>query len=65
MVNDFPELLDDISCDISWANKAFDNVPDAVNFWMGDERAITSSKYDFSFLLSQDSRRWLFFTISF
>lgn len=54
LVNDFPELLDDINCDISWANKVFDNIPDAVNFWMGDERAVTSSKYHFYFLVSQE-----------
>lgn len=38
------ELLPDIRKEIDWAFKAFNKRPDAINFWMGDERAITSSK---------------------
>ena len=37
------ELLDDIH-ELSWAREAFGKNPDAVNFWMGDGRAVTSSK---------------------
>lgn len=44
LTKEFPELLTDISSDVPWANEAFENVPDAVNFWMGDERAVTSCK---------------------
>lgn len=40
---DLPELSKDVPAEISWASEAFDKVPDAVNFWMGDSRAITSS----------------------
>ena len=39
---EMPELLDDIS-ELNWAKEAFGKDPDAVNFWMGDERAVTSS----------------------
>jgi jumonji domain-containing protein 7 len=43
-LEDFPELWEDIeAAGISWAAEAFVGKPDAVNFWMGDERAVTSS----------------------
>lgn len=42
LTNDFPELLRDINLDTVWTNKIFQSTPDAVNFWMGDERAVTS-----------------------
>jgi jumonji domain-containing protein 7 len=35
----------DVESEISWASEAFDKQPDAVNFWMGDARAVTSSRY--------------------
>lgn len=41
---DFPELWLDAGTDIPWADKAFGKKPDAVNIWMGDQRAVTSSK---------------------
>lgn len=45
---DFPELLGDIDNSLlSFSVEAFDKKPDAVNFWMGDQRAITSSKLFF------------------
>lgn len=44
LTEDFTELIPDIESDVSWASKAFNKKPDAVNFWMGDERAVTSSK---------------------
>jgi len=31
--------------DLNFASEAFNKAPDAVNFWMGDERAVTSSQY--------------------
>lgn len=40
---DFSELWRDIDSDITWATEAFNTKPDAINFWMGDERAVTSS----------------------
>lgn len=43
--DDFAELCDDISVELlSFSAEAFNKNPDAVNFWMGDERAITSSR---------------------
>ena len=39
-----PELMDDIK-ELEWAKEAFGKEPDAVNFWMGDQRAVTSSQY--------------------
>lgn len=41
-MNEFPELMLDIKSDMPWASAAFGSEPDAINFWMGDERAITS-----------------------
>ena len=44
---DFPELQEDIDCEhLAFAEKVFNKPPDAVNFWMGDERAITSMHKD-------------------
>lgn len=47
---DFPELQDDIESEIPWASKAFARIPDAVNFWMGDLRAVTSCNFTQFFL---------------
>lgn len=44
LTEDFPELLSDIEEEIEWASECFRNKPDAVNLWIGDERAITSSE---------------------
>uniref|UniRef100_A0A1I8NEN2 JmjC domain-containing protein n=1 Tax=Musca domestica TaxID=7370 RepID=A0A1I8NEN2_MUSDO len=44
---DFPELKEDIDPEIfEFAQKCFNKPPDAVNFWMGDEKAITSMHKD-------------------
>lgn len=44
--DDFSELCDDIDVSLlSFSAEAFNKQPDAVNFWMGDERAVTSSKF--------------------
>ena len=32
--------------EIPWATKAFGKSPDAINFWMGDSRAVTSTHKD-------------------
>ena len=44
--DEFSELLSDAGADIPWATEAFGKAPDAVNFWMGDERAVTSMHKD-------------------
>jgi peptidyl-lysine (3S)-dioxygenase / protease len=43
LTEDFGELLLDVEKHVPFASKAFNKLPDAVNFWMGDERAVTSS----------------------
>ncbi|XP_075985423.1 jumonji domain containing 7 [Anticarsia gemmatalis] len=43
---DFPELLPDVLPDVAFASEALNKKPDAVNFWMGDERAVTSMHKD-------------------
>jgi len=44
LTDEFPELLEDSGAEIKWASEVFGNQPDAVNFWMGVERAVTSSE---------------------
>lgn len=47
LIEDLPELHDDIDMNtLLFASDAFNKQPDAVNFWMGDKRAITSSKFE-------------------
>jgi jumonji domain-containing protein 7 len=47
LTEDFPELISDINTStLDFAREAFNKEPDAVNFWMGDERAITSLHKD-------------------
>ena len=41
--DEFSALSEDVS-EMAWASEAFGKDPDAVNFWMGDGRAVTSSK---------------------
>lgn len=43
-INGFRKLWSDAEIEMPWATEAFGKQPDAVNFWMGDERAVTSSK---------------------
>ena len=43
LTEELGELLGDVA-ELPWASEAFDRPPDATNFWMGDERAVTSSK---------------------
>eukprot|EP00271_Cylindrocystis_brebissonii_P003364 TRINITY_DN1424_c0_g1_i2.p1 TRINITY_DN1424_c0_g1~~TRINITY_DN1424_c0_g1_i2.p1 ORF type:complete len:176 (-),score=28.16 TRINITY_DN1424_c0_g1_i2:30-557(-) len=45
-LEEYSSLVPDASCDIPWASEAFGCEPDAVNFWMGDERAVTSFHKD-------------------
>lgn len=44
--DEFEPLADDVDVDIAWATAAFGKAPDAVNFWMGDARAVTSMHRD-------------------
>lgn len=47
LIDDFPELLPDVDLSLlSFAEEAFNKTPDAANFWMGDERAVTSMHKD-------------------
>ncbi|CAH3946894.1 unnamed protein product [Pieris brassicae] len=46
LTEDFKELFSDVEHEIDFASKAFNKKPDAVNFWMGDSRAITSMHKD-------------------
>ncbi|KAI5638386.1 cupin-like domain-containing protein [Phthorimaea operculella] len=46
LTEDFMELFQDVGADIPLASEAFNKDPDAVNFWMGDERAVTSMHKD-------------------
>ncbi|XP_044743339.1 bifunctional peptidase and (3S)-lysyl hydroxylase Jmjd7-like, partial [Chrysoperla carnea] len=46
LLKDFPELKNDVDLELSWATSAFEGRLDAVNFWMGDHRAITSMHKD-------------------
>lgn len=44
--SDYPELWADAETDLPWATAAFGSKPDAVNLWIGDERAVTSMHKD-------------------
>ncbi|CAH0402988.1 unnamed protein product [Chilo suppressalis] len=46
LIEEFTELVDDVKREIPFATAAFNKSPDAVNFWMGDERAVTSMHKD-------------------
>jgi peptidyl-lysine (3S)-dioxygenase / protease len=47
LTDDFPELMSDLDPSrINFAREAFNKDPDAVNFWMGDTRAVTSMHKD-------------------
>jgi len=43
---EFKDIMGDIEADLDWATEAFGKPPDAVNLWMGDERAVTSMHKD-------------------
>ncbi|XP_076308023.1 bifunctional peptidase and (3S)-lysyl hydroxylase Jmjd7-like isoform X1 [Tachypleus tridentatus] len=46
LTEEFEELVSDVAMELSWATSAFGVEPDAVNFWMGDKRAVTSMHKD-------------------
>lgn len=43
---ELPMLLDDVEHQLPWASRAFGSQPDAVNLWIGDERAATTFHKD-------------------
>lgn len=45
LTDEMSQLLEDVS-EMKWASEAFGKKPDAINFWMGDERAVTSTHKD-------------------
>jgi len=45
LTEEFPELLQQVP-ELQWASEAFGKVPDAINFWLGDQRAVTSMHKD-------------------
>ena len=51
LTNEFTEVFNDVDREISWASEAFGKKPDAINCWMGDGRAVTSSKRSWKHLL--------------
>jgi jumonji domain-containing protein 7 len=46
LTDEFQDIMEDVDEDIAWATEAFGKKPDAVNFWMGDSRAVTSMHKD-------------------
>ncbi|KAL4224639.1 JmjC domain-containing protein 7 [Mactra antiquata] len=46
LTDEFVSIMGDVESDISWGSEAFGKSPDAVNFWMGDNRAVTSMHRD-------------------
>ena len=46
MTSEFQDLMCDIESEISWASEALDKSPDAINFWMGQGKAVTSLHKD-------------------
>ncbi|CAO3574566.1 unnamed protein product [Mortierella alpina] len=46
LMTEYQELMEDVPADIPFASEALGKVPDAVNFWYGDERSSTSLHKD-------------------
>uniref|UniRef100_A0A8C4X0Z9 Bifunctional peptidase and (3S)-lysyl hydroxylase JMJD7 n=1 Tax=Eptatretus burgeri TaxID=7764 RepID=A0A8C4X0Z9_EPTBU len=46
LCGEFPEIAADVELEISWASEALGKKPDAINFWMGEENAVTSLHKD-------------------
>ncbi|RHY79997.1 hypothetical protein DYB31_001796 [Aphanomyces astaci] len=42
----FPALVDDVDPMLAFASEAFGNTPEAVNLWIGDERAVSTMHKD-------------------
>nr|XP_057947233.1 bifunctional peptidase and (3S)-lysyl hydroxylase Jmjd7-like [Doryrhamphus excisus] len=46
LLDELPELTDDVEVHIPWMSAALGKLPDAVNFWLGEADAITSLHKD-------------------
>lgn len=46
LLEELPELVDDLETHLDWMSTALGKLPDAVNFWLGDSRAVTSLHKD-------------------
>ncbi|GAB4816662.1 hypothetical protein N2152v2_003708 [Parachlorella kessleri] len=46
LLKELPQLLGDVDEHIPWATEALGCLPEAVNFWLGDERSVTSFHKD-------------------
>ncbi|XP_041131650.1 bifunctional peptidase and (3S)-lysyl hydroxylase JMJD7 isoform X2 [Polyodon spathula] len=46
LTEELPELTRDVDTEIPWMSKALGKHPDAVNFWLGEEAAVTSLHKD-------------------
>ncbi|XP_056867512.1 bifunctional peptidase and (3S)-lysyl hydroxylase JMJD7 [Takifugu flavidus] len=46
LLEELPELTDDVEPHISWMSTALGRLPDAVNFWLGEASAVTSMHKD-------------------
>eukprot|EP00002_Diphylleia_rotans_P015413 TRINITY_DN2991_c0_g1_i5.p1 TRINITY_DN2991_c0_g1~~TRINITY_DN2991_c0_g1_i5.p1 ORF type:complete len:298 (-),score=85.31 TRINITY_DN2991_c0_g1_i5:88-981(-) len=45
-LTEFQPLWNDVDAEIDFASQAFNAAPEAVNFWMGDERSVSSMHKD-------------------
>ncbi|XP_019733204.1 bifunctional peptidase and (3S)-lysyl hydroxylase JMJD7 [Hippocampus comes] len=46
LLEELPELTDDVEAHVAWMSTALGKFPDAVNFWLGEANAITSLHKD-------------------
>ncbi|XP_022097445.1 jmjC domain-containing protein 7-like [Acanthaster planci] len=46
LLSEFNDIIDDVETELPWASEALGKQPDAVNFWMGEDKAITSMHKD-------------------
>ncbi|KAG5857177.1 hypothetical protein ANANG_G00016340 [Anguilla anguilla] len=46
LMEELPELTDDLETHIPWMSEALGKLPDAVNFWLGEASAVTSMHKD-------------------
>lgn len=44
--SEFQKLWQDVDTEIKWACEAFGSSPDAINFWMGQAKAVSSLHKD-------------------
>jgi hypothetical protein len=56
LTEDFTELVPDVGRDVPWATEAFGHEPEAANIWIGDKRAVTSSKPLSSFVMYNNKK---------